>query len=137
MLIIPFDTGQCATGNFEYIENLQPHGIYSINFFKDNGIKIKRICVNTLSSTVFWITESGKVYGNGYSRNHQLGSIEKHPTPIIITALKNVIDIQSNWYYSIALCSNITPNTTMIIVNWTRLSHIEISSDSQKYINLP
>lgn len=51
-------SGQCvATGSSVGSIN----EFNEIEFFRDNNIKIKKICGNTCALTLFWITKSGQV----------------------------------------------------------------------------
>ena len=109
--------GQCATDTFK-------DGFHLLTFFKNKGINIKKICTNVNAYNVFWITESGLVYGNGTNTEYQLGignNDDDESVPILIDGLKDVIDIQCNSSYSIALCSN--SRIIFIIVSyWTKMA---------------
>ena len=123
-------TGQCCANHFEHIEN-QEH--QSITYFKENNIKINKICTNTCALTVFWITDSNQVYGNGENENFQLGigHNKNQNHPVLIPALENmnVIDIQPAAYYTIALCSNSFIDSIPIISFWSRYNGICLPVD--------
>ena len=110
---------------------------YPINFFKKRNIKIKKVCTNTRSLCLFWITESGYVYAHGWNNCNQIGITEHNDTtatidisqPTLIPGLNDVIDIQSTRSYSIALCSNRSENVPIIIQFWCRIYHLEIPDD--------
>ena len=116
-------SGQCATNTFAKVKHVEFDAFHPILFFKNKGINIKKICTNVNARTVFWITESGQVYGNGRNEGYNLGiryDRSSKCSPVLIHGLKNVIDIQCNFWYSIALCSNKSPNMFLIIEYWTR-----------------
>lgn len=84
-------------------------GFKAINFFNENNIKIRKICANPFSFTVFWITDIGTVYGLGENQHYQLGlgadNNDNKMRPVLIPGLTDVIDIQPARFYPIALCS--------------------------------
>ena len=122
------DEGQCATS---YFHKIIDDGFHQIKYFQDNNIRIKKICTNVRALMVFWITESNQVYANGENHSYELGL--GHNThqciPILIESLKDVIDIQCARSYAIALCSNNSPNTIIIIQFWCRTSNIDLPAD--------
>ena len=83
-----------------------------INFFRENQIKIKKVFVNIDSACTFWLTEDNRIYGNGLNDpNYQLAwkgtgneTLYLRDEPVLISELRNVIDIKSNAWGSIALC---------------------------------
>lgn len=117
---------------------------YHVTFFNEQNIKIKKICVNNCSNTVFWITDDGTIYANGNNTLYQMGirndNVNKF-TPIKICDLKEVIDIQCGSYYAIALCSNQSPDTHTIVTYWTRMNKMKAIPDDiigviMKYYNI-
>ena len=131
--------GQCATNDFKKIVNND--GFHRIEYFNDNNITITKIWVNTNSSNIFWLTANGKnnVYANGKNNDFQLGldngNYGNQCTPKLVHGLQNVIDIQTTSDYSIALCSNKSPNMLMIIQFWSRTLEIKIPNDILSIIN--
>ena len=122
--------GQCGIGEqgkstlFEFNE---------ITYFKDNNIKIKKICVSPIGGSSFFITTNGNVYGCGDNDTNQLGLTsgildqdeeydeENKSEPTLISQLSDVIDIQNSIRFSIALCSSDNNTLLKIINNWCRL----------------
>ena len=128
--------GQCATNNFSCIKDT---GFHKLQFFQNNNIKIRKICTNPHSNSIFWITEANQVYANGANDKYQLGvspntDIDNKCKPVLITRLKNVIDIQPAATYSIALCSNASPKTLLITQFWCRTLSVNVPDDIIKLI---
>ena len=100
-----------------------------ITYFKQNQITIKKVCTNVAGLCTFFISDKGQLYGSGININeygNYLGisqdtKQESHPTPQLVTALKNVIDAQSSSFYSIALCSSNNEQILTILTNWGRI----------------
>ena len=95
----------------------------------DNGTKetkIKKLFVNVMSESIFYITTDDKVYGIGNNNEGQLGigSNKKTRGPQLISSLSNVADIQSSEYCSIALCKSDVETTKIIISYWVRLYNL-------------
>ena len=87
--------GQCATNTFESSDEIKP-----LKLFTNKGMHIKKICTNVNALNVFWITESGQVYGNVANDKYQLGIAADNDDkcrPILVDGLKGAIDIQSNY----------------------------------------
>ena len=118
-------SGQCCSNQYKDID-----GYYNMKYFKDNNIIINKICTTPQSSTVFWITNDNKIYGNGSNENYQLGidDMHKRNQAVLIQQLqdKNVVDIQPSSTFSIALCSNESINTFVIIQFWSKKHKIDI-----------
>ena len=122
---------RCATNNLDKIQDNSLNGFYKVTFFKDKNIKIKRICLNNCSNCVFWITDSG-IYAHGSNDNFQFGIKDDNqhkPTPVLIEALQDVIDIQSNKSFAVALCSNNWSNIRYIIKYWTNNTNHQLPVD--------
>ena len=106
-----------------------------IEYFKQNQIDIKKICVNVTGSISFFISQQNKLYASGKKVKMILGmlhGIEYYSTdtkyhayePMYIPDLQNVIDAQScDTYkdYCIALCSSDDEKILKIIQNWSRM----------------
>ena len=121
--------------NGESITTLTP-----LTFFKDKQIKIKKIFVSItgIGFTTFFLTTDGKIYGCGKNMSDNLGLENKtepenfdirsylrnQHQPVLISTLKNVIEIRSSDYYSLALCSSDNTKLTSIITHWCRLYSI-------------
>ena len=120
--------GSCATN---YFGNISGDAFHKMTYFHENNITIKKISTNIRSRSVFWLTDTNQVYGNGKNADNQLGidGNEDQCKPILIPILKDVIDIQSAQFYTLALCSNISPNTSIIIQFWCRMLKIEVPHD--------
>ena len=104
--------GQCAANTFE------SNRFHPLKFFANKGINIRKMCTNVNAWNVFWITELRQVHGNGNNDYHQLGISDDNDNEYkqsLIDGLKVLIDVQSNRHYSVALCSNESPNTVIII----------------------
>ena len=129
--------GECCTG---HKQNLYEY--HEIKYFKQKGIKIKKICATISSQTIFWITENNEVYGNGENLYHQLGTDmpndikASHSSPVLIKALtnQNIIDIRPSDAFSIALCSNSHTKPLLIVANWSRDVMIYIPDEISKLI---
>eukprot|EP01083_Nonionella_stella_P082502 227708_1 len=95
-----------------------------ITFFKQNKLKIKKLCVNVCGSGAFWITHGNTVYGHGRNDSYQLGVLHKDNVnkPTLIQALtdRNIVDIQSAHSYSIALSSMDGDTMSVIVHSWSR-----------------
>eukprot|EP01084_Bolivina_argentea_P123346 218581_1 len=101
----------------------------SINYFCDNEIKIKKVCLSVNGCCTFWITEDNKVYGHGKNNENQLGitTARCHQySPCLIDTLQNVIDIKCNATQSIAL---IKVNIEIIINGFCKIHDYVIPSD--------
>jgi len=76
-----------------------------VAFFDDKSVA--KICCSPLSSTTFWLTQDGRVYGAGSNTDGQLGIYNTDPQsePVLIDllAFEKVIDIQSGSHHSVAL----------------------------------
>ena len=119
--------------NGENITTLTP-----LTFFKDNNIKIKNIFVSITAYTTFFLTTDNKVYGCGANTDDDLGLenktepenfdtrsyLKNQHQPVLISTLKDVIEIRGSTYYSIALCSSDDTKLTKIINHWCRLYSI-------------
>ena len=128
------DYGQCATNDFEPLKH---DGFHCITYFEDRNIKIRKICAKTTGDyNVFWITDKNQVYANGANWCWQFGidNNDNQPTPILISQLENVFDIQSANNYTIALCSNTQPNRLIIISFWCRILQIDVPKDIETVI---
>ena len=90
-----------------------------IDFFKQNNIKIKKLCINPTSECLFIIAESGTVYGCGPNAL-RLGLDNYDNGPQLIPSLHNAVDIKSGEYCSIALCKSDNETASKIISYWTR-----------------
>ena len=100
-----------------------------IQYFRQNDITIEKIFVNVASSSPFFISDTDKVYacGKAVPIGKENGIPPNTYEPVHIPNLQNVIDIQSNDYFSvyhIALCANNDTNTLLIIQNWSRIHGI-------------
>lgn len=111
--------GSCAHEFCHYIKKYK-----EIKYFKNNNIKIQKICVSLYSWTTFFIDTQNKLYGVGENTFGQLGikdNFENQCKPVLIDQLKNVIDVCSNRANSFALCENIKKDIIIIILkNWCR-----------------
>ena len=119
--------------NGKFITTLTP-----LTFFKDKNIKIKKIFVSIQALSTFFLTTDNKIYGCGANTDDDLGLENKTESenfnprsylrqqhqPILISSLKDAIDIRSSAYYSIALCSSDNTTLTTIINHWCRLYSI-------------
>ena len=119
------------------------HGFYQIRYFVENNIIIKRVCVNVMSSCIFFITDKNQVYGCAKNDSGKLGISNKIDTadtslisPVLIEYFSHlqtkIIDIQSNNCYSLALTTSNNPKYITRIVNyWTTSStnNIDIPKD--------
>ena len=113
--------GCCAVGKQQTaLERLTP-----ITHFNKHGIKIKNIFVNPSGYGSFFISKDNKVYACGFNKFGQLGIASRDDIyePIIVPDLENkqIIDIKSANYYSIAICYDKNPKYMTIITNWSRL----------------
>ena len=96
-----------------------------IKYFKDNNIRLSKICTNVNSDSTFWITDKYKVYAAGRNDKNQLG-MESYSgdhydnAPKLIESLSNIIDIQATEDWSIALCGEADKKAILIIYNWAR-----------------
>ena len=92
-----------------------------------DSTKIAKVCTSTYSESIFWITESGHVYGTGDNRQHQLGigNDENQRTPVLIEELQDVTDIQCADEFTLALCTNSTSDALIIIQYWTKIAKID------------
>jgi len=74
----------------------------------EENIQVESVYTNLASQCVFWRTKKHEVYGSGNNRWGQLGhpGAKKMLTPELIPELssRNIIDIQSCTWYSMALC---------------------------------
>eukprot|EP01084_Bolivina_argentea_P177780 307438_1 len=97
------------------------------NFLRKN--KIHKVCVNVAGSSLFFITDSSKVFGCGKNHANQLGDIESNGSfdrfdvsePKLINSLTKlgcVIDIQSSLTYSIALTGPNRSTVSFITTYW-------------------
>ena len=101
------------------------NGLNPITRFKENKINIKKICINPMGSTSFFITTEGDVWACG-SNSH--GQFKSKPNSMNqrrhelekINELKEIADIQSAHYYSIALAQTNNDEAIMIINNWSK-----------------
>ena len=124
--------------NGEPITTLTP-----LTFFKDKNIKIKKICVSINASTTFFMTTNNEIYGCGENNFDKLGLENKtvprpkcpenfesqnylndQHQPILISTLKDVIELRTSAYWSLALCSSNNVKLTTIINYWCRLYSI-------------
>ena len=107
----------CVSTTKNYSANLR-------KFLRDNTIRT--ICVNVAGSSVFWITDTGKVFGNGKNDANQLGDVAgRHSfnvnAPSLIHSLTNlgcIMDIQSSLTYSIALRGPSRSTMNTIVTFW-------------------
>ena len=124
------------------IKDKDDYGLYQIKHFVENNIIIKQVCVNVMSSCIFFITNSNQVYGCGKNDFGNLGIGDTKDTsllsPVVIEYFSHlqtkIIDIQSNGYYSLALTSATlnNPKYIEILVNcWTNsaTNNIDIPKD--------
>lgn len=126
-----------TTKNHHYVYGTNKYGQLGLNnkwiqnsftlnpYFKDRKITIDKICLSSNSSTTFWISSDGTLYGNGRNGSHQLGHEHKtkldRPSPEKIKGLQGVIDIHSSVYGSIALSGSLLYNLGHIrlaIASW-------------------
>ena len=98
----------------KYISKIKP-----ITYFKNNNIMITKVCLSSASSSIFWISNHGKLFANGKNTRFQLGLNHNFSTsiPTLIPQLENVIDAQNTKDYSIALCT-INNNTIYKIIHY-------------------
>eukprot|EP01084_Bolivina_argentea_P223138 377581_1 len=115
------------------------HMCRQVRFFMKK--QIKKICINSNSDHMFWITADNKVYGNGCNSLYQLGITSGGhstvPVPSLIRALHNTIDIQCGRFCSIALCSKqLITDIYMVIVYWFRICKLAaVDNDIINIIN--
>ena len=99
--------------------------LVEINCIHAKETKIKKLFVNVMSESIFYITTDDKIYGIGNNSDGQLGIGSNSPTkgPQLISALNNVVDIKSTEYCSLALCeSDHDDETAKIVISyWMRL----------------
>ena len=89
------------------------------NYFKENDIKISKICVSPAGSTTFFMTEDDQIYGCGNQLG--LGKLIKHFTPVLISELENVVDMIPASHLSLALCRSDDKTIMTITEHWCRL----------------
>ena len=99
-----------------------------ITFFHDHDMRIKQLCSNCCTNTVFWITENNRVYANGNNDHRQTGIMTNNDQNEFLcnphrtlSFKKNVwiIDVQSTCTKSIALFGA-SQAAMMIIDHWIR-----------------
>ena len=107
-----YDSGSNRYGGLNADEASIDDKMYEIDYFRDHHIKIRQVYTNQDSSSVFWFTEANNVYktGTNGASGHQLAFdvynvTRLQPVPVLLHGLRNVLDIKSNEYGSIALCS--------------------------------
>ena len=126
--------GQLGINTFgENITTLTP-----LTYFKDNNIRIKQIFVSIASYTTFFMTTDDKIYGCGKNIDGNLGLenetehenfdtrsyLQKQHQPVLISQLKDVIEIRPSDRFSIALCLSDNTKLNTIIHHWCRLYSI-------------
>eukprot|EP01084_Bolivina_argentea_P281421 481500_1 len=112
--------GQCGVGHFtERIKKLA-----KIKYFEENGIKIKKICVNFGASHTLFISDRNELFGCGENKDFgsrsRMGLNGKNlrlNEPVLI--LPNIIDAKPAHNFSVALSSN-KAKTLLVISNWSR-----------------
>eukprot|EP01084_Bolivina_argentea_P240207 403607_1 len=83
--------------------------------------KIDKLFTSISGSSTFWKTSNGKIYGNGYNANYNLGIGDRanRNKPTLIPQLQNVIDIQIGSTYTLALCADVNNmEYDKIIIHW-------------------
>eukprot|EP01084_Bolivina_argentea_P135129 238170_1 len=100
-------SGQCALNHKNDTKIVE-----KIEFFEKNGNIVRDHFVDTNSSNMFWVCESGTMYGNGWNEKGVLDADDKSnkckPMEIKYFNEKgmNVISVISADQYSIALCDD-------------------------------
>ena len=114
--------GQCGVGNW--------NGVITkslIKYFKQNNIKIIRVCASVTGESTFWISSKNTVFACGRNNKHQLGLPDDYTLnrnePTLVKYLNNIIDIKCAFNYSLALG---TINIDIIIEHWYRNIFINI-----------
>ena len=111
--------GQCCTDDTQMMVHC-----HHIKYFQNNNIIIKKIFTTISSSTLFWLTETDQVYGNGFNDHYQLeiGDHTNREFPAFIPGLdkQNVVDVKAAHTFSIVLCRNSTDNAVIIVQFWSR-----------------
>eukprot|EP01084_Bolivina_argentea_P271705 462393_1 len=106
--------GECCLGNWTgYIVKCQR--------IKHNIFEINKAFVSKNSLSVFWLSNSNEIYGNGFNQFYQLGiksdkTSKNKPHKIEQLTNKNIIDIKSSYDYSVAL----TMNPTVVLKHWIK-----------------
>eukprot|EP01084_Bolivina_argentea_P286397 491267_1 len=93
--------------------------------FVHNNINIKKVCVNVNRNCTFWISDTNKVYANGRNMYRKLGLNDKldRYAPELVEYLDDdyyVIDIQSTYSHTFALCAANHENIKIIVDNWIK-----------------
>eukprot|EP01083_Nonionella_stella_P217803 781672_1 len=104
----------------------------AIQYFNGKHINILKICVSIGGQSVFWISDTFEVYGNGNNDYGQLGlndcSRTWKPRKIPFFKNKYISDIQCARHYSVALCTtNYNSIITIIIKHILRTVHVHVS----------
>ena len=115
--------GQCGVGaNKNARDKYEP-----IKYFNINNINIRKVCTNKTGRCTFFISDKGELYGCGKNSDNNFGlnnDGSNQCEPVLIHAMKNVIDAQSSLNCSVVLCSSDKQETQIIIRNWSRKYNI-------------
>ena len=77
--------GQCGVGG-----DIVPNGkLIKLDYFQQNKIKIKKICVSSVGNSTFFITQNNKLYGCGNQLG--FGKLHNQYLPKLIPQLHDVL----------------------------------------------
>eukprot|EP01084_Bolivina_argentea_P116941 207715_1 len=119
--------GECGIGT----NKSEINKLTKIKYFDKHNIKIKKICISTVYTRVYWISEDQKIYVHGKNesaRDFNIGlygynKFWPEPTPIEYTntiPTNDIMDIRSAAFYSIALCGTYDKFVaSKILQQWT------------------
>lgn len=126
------DFGQCAVGNFE--KNINP--FHPILYFQQNGIKIRKICVNIHGGYhSFFISDHNELYGVGRNEDGEMGLNEEEQNkmdpsqrnknePIHIAEISDIIDAIPGYQWSVVLSGSIKKEVLLVVANWSRAHNL-------------
>ena len=105
-------SGSCAIGTNE--RGLEEYT--EIKYFKENEIRVERICVGLMGRCTFFISDKGKLYASGKNWVGQLGVElgEKDVYgPTLVEGVQNCIDVSVGENFCVCLCGEICFNNTI------------------------
>ena len=98
-----------------------------ITYFRDNNIKISKICTNVVSVQTWFIDHEGQLYVCGNPSMGKLGIASSEiDSPHIITdfAGKVVVDVKASFHCCIALCESNNKQISLIITYFGRIYNV-------------
>ena len=122
--------GSCAT--LKTVKNNAFLPFSPLSFPTHMHVRVCKVCVNVSAQSVFWITDSHRIFGNGNNRKSQLGLGNGNDSSLnalklipFFDAQTLIIDIQASNEYSLALS---LPNNICVslIREWTIFTHEQI-----------